>query len=343
MSSKGGVLVSAGLGALAAVAGVYIAKKVKSYVATKPRRMRLFHNNLLMSTRCAWLIAELDAEKDIDFRVTDMDSDPRYCSSDCLIVELESLQDNQMYSFYPSSVRQEQDYQVVLCSPYVSYEDLRAAGGGHCGEPWWENSCQFSECRHADKAMTPQLDSPTSSTVSRSCTPPPSPQITVNDEFTMIEGAAICMYLADLYGQFLPDVQHRAEYYSWIVYSAATFDNIVKTLHHQIVELPEAQRNKAALNSALQGFNAFARALSETLSRSRYLCGNTFTAADCVLGFTLWWAYTIEEGKLLGDYPALRDYLLLLQSRPAFERTFGREERWDWGRYFKTCAAQLQY
>ena len=39
------------------------------------------------------------------------------------------------------------------------------------------------------------------------------PTVVVNDEFTMIEGAAICMYLADLYGQFLPEEEHKAEYY----------------------------------------------------------------------------------------------------------------------------------
>ena len=39
------------------------------------------------------------------------------------------------------------------------------------------------------------------------------PAVIVNDDFTMIEGAAICMYLADTYNQFLPDQEHKAEYY----------------------------------------------------------------------------------------------------------------------------------
>ena len=39
------------------------------------------------------------------------------------------------------------------------------------------------------------------------------PALVVNDDFTMIEGTAICLYLADLYKQFLPDQENKAEYY----------------------------------------------------------------------------------------------------------------------------------
>ena len=39
------------------------------------------------------------------------------------------------------------------------------------------------------------------------------PALVVNDDFTMIEGAAICMYLADMYGQFLPPPEYKSEYY----------------------------------------------------------------------------------------------------------------------------------
>jgi len=88
------------------------------------------------------------------------------------------------------SVRQELDYQVVTYSPYVSREDLRTIAAPH-------DSDSNGDCgiyRGDDSASS-------------------APSLVVNDEFTMIEGAAICMYLADLYGQFLPENEHRAEYY----------------------------------------------------------------------------------------------------------------------------------
>ena len=88
------------------------------------------------------------------------------------------------------SVRQEQDYQVVTYSPYVSREDLRVAQ---------ETDSTAGECGGKYR----QMDNCSGS----------APSLIVNDEFTMIEGAAICMYLADLYGLFLPEDEHRAEYY----------------------------------------------------------------------------------------------------------------------------------
>ncbi len=45
------------------------------------------------------------------------------------------------------------------------------------------------------------------------------PALVVNDDFTMIEGTAICLYLADLYKQFLPDPEHKAEYYRSVLIS----------------------------------------------------------------------------------------------------------------------------
>ena len=50
------------------------------------------------------------------------------------------------------------------------------------------------------------------------------PALVVNDDFTMVEGAAICLYLADSYGRFLPDQEHKAEYYRyWILDSQSTY------------------------------------------------------------------------------------------------------------------------
>ena len=49
------------------------------------------------------------------------------------------------------------------------------------------------------------------------------PAIVVNDDFTMIEGAALCMYLADLYEQFLPEPDFKAEYYRWDKYHTEFF------------------------------------------------------------------------------------------------------------------------
>lgn len=68
----------------------------------------------------------------------------------------------------------------------------------------------------------------------------------------------------------------------------------------------------------------------------------SFTAADCVIGFTLYWAHTIEDGILLEDYPILRSYLQRLQSRPSFQRTFGDDDSWSWKKVLSTSLQAIQ-
>lgn len=189
-------------------------------------------------------------------------------------------------------VRQESEYQVVVYSPCISCEDLTV---GYC----------YGDS--VDGASYGSL-----------------PGGVIDDDFTMIESAALCLYLADLYGRLVAEPQHRAEYYSWIVYSSATFDSLVKTIRCQLMK-SSTERDELTLESALRGFHAFARAVNDTLSVTNYLCGNRFTAADCVLGFTLFCANTVDGGRLLNGYPAISTYLCRLHSRPAFQRTFCSE------------------
>ena len=85
-------------------------------------------------------------------------------------------------------VRQEDDYQVVVYSPSVSREDLSTIVDYDCSSDYGGSQ---------DTVLSADG----------------MPSVVINDEFTMIEGAAICMYLADLYGQFVPTSEHRAEYY----------------------------------------------------------------------------------------------------------------------------------
>lgn len=97
----------------------------------------------------------------------------------------------------------------------------------------------------------------------------------------------------------------------------------MKVLQSQLVDSPDFLRKSELLEPAMRGFDLFARELSEILDKQPYLCGETFTAADVVTGFTLWWSKTIENGTLLLDYPVLSNYLERLSNRPAFRKTFG--------------------
>lgn len=52
-----GLLLSAGAGALIALAGICLVKKVEKYFKAKPKKVRLIQNDLLLSTRCAWFLS----------------------------------------------------------------------------------------------------------------------------------------------------------------------------------------------------------------------------------------------------------------------------------------------
>ena len=90
----------------------------------------------------------------------------------------------------------------------------------------------------------------------------------------------------------------------------------------QLTHTPEEQRNQSMVESLRRKFDICASILSNMLGDHPYVCGEKFTAADCVIGFNVWWASVIQQGSLLDNYPVLKAYLERLMKRPAFEKTF---------------------
>ena len=90
----------------------------------------------------------------------------------------------------------------------------------------------------------------------------------------------------------------------------------------QLTHTPEEKRNHSQVDSLRRKFTICANVLSNHLADREYICGDKFTAADCVVGFNVWWASMIQGGALLEDYPILRDYLERIKARPNFQKTF---------------------
>lgn len=90
----------------------------------------------------------------------------------------------------------------------------------------------------------------------------------------------------------------------------------------QLTHVPEEKRNNSLVDSMRRKFTISANILSNTLNDHLYVCGDKFTAADCVIGYNVWWASVIQQGSLLEDYPVLKSYLKRLEKRPAFVKTF---------------------
>jgi len=142
-------------------------------------------------------------------------------------------------------------------------------------------------------------------------------------EQTLIESAAICMQLADLF----PDrglapplgTPARAAWYQWIVYAAATLDGPMVGWVLNTLVLPEARRRTDPIAHGQAVWRVAAPFVERALIGHTWILGDTFSAADVVLGYDVTIASRLG---VLGGYPAVGAYAARLMARPAFQRVY---------------------
>jgi glutathione S-transferase len=141
----------------------------------------------------------------------------------------------------------------------------------------------------------------------------------VDGELILIESGAICTYLADTYLEKAlappPGTPSRPHFYQWMFYCVATLDPPAYEIVLQRKLLPEKMRSQSRLKEAENKFAEAAAFLDHTLSDRAYILGETFTAADIMLGMTLMW-----NKSLLAPYRNLEGYVKRLAARPALKR-----------------------
>jgi glutathione S-transferase len=130
------------------------------------------------------------------------------------------------------------------------------------------------------------------------------------------ETAAICAYLADAFPQAglapAPTSKERAPYYRWMFFSAGPLEAALSNKALGFVVPPERER--------MIGYGSLAQALSvleAAVSKSDYLAGDKFTAADLYVGSH------IGFGMMFGTLekrPAFEKYWQRVSSRPAYKR-----------------------
>jgi len=126
-------------------------------------------------------------------------------------------------------------------------------------------------------------------------------------ESIVTESAAICAYLADAFPQanLAPPSgdRRRGLYYRWLFFAAGPVEAAVSNKALNFVVPKERER--------MIGYGTFEQvvnALEQAVSRSDYLAGDTFTAADLYVGSQ------IGFGMMFGT----------IEKRPAFERYWRR-------------------
>jgi len=140
----------------------------------------------------------------------------------------------------------------------------------------------------------------------------------VDDTFTLVESAAICMYLADKYPEkgLAPAVgtQDRALHDQWVSFAISELEQPLWRITRHRYAYPEAKRSPADMELAREDFHATARTF-EPLVKKDHLVADRFTVADIMVAYTLKWASMFD---LLGEHPGLKAYMDKHLARPAF-------------------------
>ncbi len=130
------------------------------------------------------------------------------------------------------------------------------------------------------------------------------------------ETAAICAYLADAFPQagLAPPSGHRLRgpYYRWLFFSAGPAEAAISNKALGFVVPPERER--------MMGYGRIEhvmKVLEDAVSRTPYLVGDSFTAADLYVGAQI--GYGLMFGTI-EKRPAFEQYWQRISARPAFAR-----------------------
>jgi glutathione S-transferase len=136
----------------------------------------------------------------------------------------------------------------------------------------------------------------------------------VYDGHVVTESAAIIAFLADAYpqAQLAPPPAQRQEYYRWLFFAAGPLEAAVTNKALGVAVSPE--------QSGFVGYGSYdlvVSTLSDALSRSPYIAGDQYSAADLFVGSHVDYGLRFHT---LPDTPTLRAYIERLHSRPAWVR-----------------------
>ena len=134
------------------------------------------------------------------------------------------------------------------------------------------------------------------------------------------ERAAICIYLCDAFpaAGLAPPVgdPRRGPYLSWLVYNDAVIDPVIGARMRGLTY--------EKLGVSYGDFDDMARHLETTLSRSPYLTGDAFTAADLLVGGAV--NVATRMLKVLPETPALHGFIERVTAREAFSRAIAKDQ-----------------
>ena len=155
----------------------------------------------------------------------------------------------------------------------------------------------------------------------------PTLELTLADgrSMYMIESGAMVALLADAYPEkrLSPPPGKlsfaRADYLQMLHFGTTWMDMMLWQIRLHEHLLPEAERDPATIARYRRKFTTEVEPqLHDRLGETFFICGQDFSAADCVIAHNVYWARTYGMCRAL----PFRQYLLRVSKRPAFISAF---------------------
>lgn len=148
----------------------------------------------------------------------------------------------------------------------------------------------------------------------------------VDGDLQLLESATTVMYLIEKYDHgrllnpFKAGTPERAKYLQWFFYSSSTIDHLLFEAYTQLFVLTDETRDADKISALKYSWNTqVAKELESGLSKSKFLCGDHFTGADIMCGYSVHFAHTIGW---LDGHPLLLQYLGRLHGLAEFQKGF---------------------
>jgi glutathione S-transferase len=155
----------------------------------------------------------------------------------------------------------------------------------------------------------------------------PTLEITMPDGSTkhMLESGAIVTFLADAFPEKElappphPFSLERADYLQMILFGASWMDMMLWQLRVHESLLKKADKDPRTIERYRKKFESEVEPqLSKRFEKHAFICGDAFTAADCIMAHNVRWAW----GYGLCQDEIFRGYLSKVSKRPAFAKAF---------------------
>lgn len=146
--------------------------------------------------------------------------------------------------------------------------------------------------------------------------------VMIDNGITMFESGAMVQHLLNCYGEGRLEPQLRTEdhahFLQWCWFGESTLARPLGEIVNHRREFPKDQTIPAVLTEMADRVEVSLHAVAQTTQKTNWLIGDTFTAADIMVGYSLHLASILTPDRM----PAtLESYWQRLQDRPSYQKT----------------------